>query len=157
MIKITLLRESAIRDGSYFSQIIEAVNRGCKLTWNHDFTKAVLVLDTDSFFTKEDAISIVSNGGEVEGYTLKLKMPIEHFNTAIVPLAFEEYNENGEAVTVEKTYAQAFPIFENIPNEVDGQPTEPVECIVYMSIGNELLKASTVINITTNDASVILY
>lgn len=157
MTKITLLRKDASKEGSYFSQITEAVNRGCKLTWNHDFTKAVLVLDTDSFFTKEDVISIVSNGGEVEGYTLKLKMTIEHFNSANVPLAFEEYNENGEAITVEKTYAQVFPIFENIPNIVDEQSAEPVECIVYMSMGGELLNASTVINITTNDASVILH
>lgn len=153
MIKLTLPRETVIKTGIFFEQITEAANRGCTLNWNSDYSFATLILDTTAFFTDLDVINIINSGGEVEGYTMRVKMTVDHYNTGIVPLEFEEYNEIGESIIVKKTYKDVFGMA--IPFTITNDITAP-EYEVIMSSNNELLKCSDVIKIINNDPQVTI-
>lgn len=145
MIKLTLPRETAIQGGLFFEQVTEAANRGCKLTWNHDYTFAIQILDTDIFFNEEYARSIVECGGDVEEYLVHLTIDKDKFENDTIPDLLIDYlqldvSEENPAPKYKDIFTFAEPIFDT--DEQGNKLDTYSKYSVINSVNSELLPIS---------------
>lgn len=157
-IKLTLPRNTVLSTGEFFSQVTEASNRGCILTWNEDYTLAYQELDTDIFFDINYARKIVESGGEVENYYISLPIKVDVYENGICPLqditiTNQVFDENDgkiliseEVMEVKQTYKDYLPIatLDNSQLDENGKPTYYK---VVMSHNSELMKFSDILKI----------
>ena len=116
MIRITLNQQDARPNGFFFTNITEACNRGCSLTWTDDYSKAILELDTSVFLTKEDIINIIYHGGEVEGLVSYVEIDKETFETDLVPEDIMKYAFPDSEEKMKTIWKALFNVYEEINN-----------------------------------------
>lgn len=104
MTKLELVPETVRSGGEFFSKVLEASLRGVSLSYNRDYSKAIMHLDTLKFFTKNDANDIINSGGDVYYFPIYIKIPKADLGKTIS----EEYKIS--SVGESKTYDEAFKV-----------------------------------------------
>lgn len=148
MIKLTLPRNTVIPGGLFFDQVVEASLRGNKINYIDSFTTAVLLLETNEFFSKNDIINIINSGGDVEQYPIYVRMTKEKYDN----LLLSDLNINISKPEDIILFKDVFDLFDEISD------TEIVVCMTPNTT-HICLPASTVLNMFpatyTNENSTI--
>ena len=135
MIKLTLPRNTVTPGGLFFDQVVEASLRGNKIKYIDNFNTAILLLETNEFFSKNDIINIINSGGDVEQYPIYVRMTKEKYDN----LLLSDLNINITKSEDIILFKEVFDLFDEISD------TEIVVCMTPNTT-HICLSASTVLN-----------